>query len=190
MTTAAEGADTPVEPAHEALRDLHARAGTFGDAPKKGCCPSRIGADLATLAAAPRRAGVATGRDSTCCTPSPAANLPGWAQHEEKYKDLARSVSGPNELEARLGPRRPQAVGAGQDAIRRIRRRGRRFPLEVTAFVGEKVCNTESVLVDGIRATWIYSEFVTDAPFDTLAGWVDPRSWPKRSPLHVQEDGG
>ena len=32
-------------------------------------------------------------------------------------------------------------------------------------------------------ATWIYSEFDTNAPFAGLAGWVDPRNWRERSPL-------
>jgi hypothetical protein len=48
-----------------------------------------------------------------------------------------------------------------------------------TAFVGENVCTVRPVTVNGIRATWIFSEFETDAPLDGVADWLDPRNWAK-----------
>ena len=37
--------------------------------------------------------------------------------------------------------------------------------------------------VGGIHATWIYSEFETDATVRHVADWVDPRSWHTWGPL-------
>jgi hypothetical protein len=51
------------------------------------------------------------------------------------------------------------------------------------AFIGEGVCTIRRVQVDGIPATWVYSEFDTDATFDHVAEWVDPRNWRARGPL-------
>ena len=54
---------------------------------------------------------------------------------------------------------------------------------EVVAFFGEDVCHSYRVDVDGKTAVWLFSEFETDAPFESVAGWVDPVNWPKRSPM-------
>jgi hypothetical protein len=51
------------------------------------------------------------------------------------------------------------------------------------AFVGEDVCTIRKVKVGALRATWVYSEFETDAPFGHVADWVDPRNWAKWGPL-------
>jgi hypothetical protein len=58
-------------------------------------------------------------------------------------------------------------------------RSARAFAHHEMAFIGENVCTIRQVRVDGIRATWVYSEFETDADFAHVADWVDPRNWSK-----------
>jgi hypothetical protein len=53
------------------------------------------------------------------------------------------------------------------------------FEHQETAFIGEDVCTVRRVTVDGRRATWIFSEFETDAPLDGVADWLDPQNWGK-----------
>jgi hypothetical protein len=60
---------------------------------------------------------------------------------------------------------------------------GQALPHHETAFIGENVCTVRNVVVGGLKATWVFSEFETDAPFDGIADWVDPRNWPARGPL-------
>jgi hypothetical protein len=60
---------------------------------------------------------------------------------------------------------------------------GQALPHRDVAFIGQDVCTTREVMSDGLRAAWIFSEFETDATFDQVAGWVDPRSWPERGPM-------
>jgi hypothetical protein len=60
---------------------------------------------------------------------------------------------------------------------------GRTLPHHEAAFVGEDVCTVREVLIGSLKATWIFSEFETDAPFDSVAAWVDPRNWPERGPM-------
>ena len=55
-------------------------------------------------------------------------------------------------------------------------------PHEV-AFVGESVCTVQKVKVGDLTGTWIYSEFDTDAPFESVSEWVDPRNWPRLAPF-------
>ena len=55
-------------------------------------------------------------------------------------------------------------------------------PHEV-AFVGESVCTVQRVRVGDLTGTWIYSEFDTDAPFESVSEWVDPRNWPRLAPF-------
>jgi hypothetical protein len=58
----------------------------------------------------------------------------------------------------------------------------RAFAHHEIAFVGDDVCTIRQVRVGGIRATWVYSEFETDASFEHVADWVDPRNWGKWGP--------
>ena len=48
-------------------------------------------------------------------------------------------------------------------------RSARAFAHQETAFIGENVCTVRRVRVAGIPATWIFSEFDTDAPLDGVA---------------------
>ena len=41
----------------------------------------------------------------------------------------------------------------------------------------------QQVKVGDLTGTWIYSEFDTDAPFDKVSEWVDPRNWPRLAPF-------
>lgn len=60
---------------------------------------------------------------------------------------------------------------------------GQALPHHEAAFIGEDVCTTRRVDVGGLPATWVFSEFVTDAAFEHVVDWVDPRSWPQRGPM-------
>ena len=54
---------------------------------------------------------------------------------------------------------------------------------EEVAFIGESVCTIQQVKVGDLTGTWIYSEFDTDAPFESVSAWVDPRNWPDLAPF-------
>ena len=58
---------------------------------------------------------------------------------------------------------------------------------EEVAFIGESVCNVQQVKVGDLVGTWIYSEFDTDAPFETVSKWVDPRNWPELAPVMFKQ---
>ena len=49
------------------------------------------------------------------------------------------------------------------------------FEHQETAFIGQSVCTVRRVRVNGIAATWIFSEFETDAPLAGVADWLDPQ---------------
>jgi hypothetical protein len=51
------------------------------------------------------------------------------------------------------------------------------FEHQQTAFIGQDVCTIRRVRVGEIGATWLYSEFETDAPLAGVADWIDPRNW-------------
>ena len=57
------------------------------------------------------------------------------------------------------------------------------FEHHETAFIGEDHCTTRAVTVGAVGATWIFSEFETDASFGDVADWVDPRTWHTWGPL-------
>ena len=52
---------------------------------------------------------------------------------------------------------------------------GQSMPHHETAFIGEDVCTTRTVSVGTLTATWVFSEFETDAPFENVVGWIDLR---------------
>ncbi len=54
---------------------------------------------------------------------------------------------------------------------------------EEVAFIGESVCTIQQVKIGDLTGTWIYSEFDTDAPFERVSEWVDPRNWPDLAPF-------
>jgi hypothetical protein len=108
--------------------------------------------------------------------------FPGRDTAEAEYRGLIESVAAARgisadqlqaDLEASALQRQPfAATGSAKGLSHRD-----------TAFIDQEVCTIRSVIVDGLPATWIYSEFETDAAFDHVAAWVDPRNWPKRGPM-------
>ena len=60
---------------------------------------------------------------------------------------------------------------------------GQQLPHHAAAFIREEACTIRKVDVGGLTGTWIFSEFETDAPFDHVTEWVDPRNWPRFGPM-------
>ena len=113
--------------------------------------------------------------------------VPGRAEDEDAYLKLAASVD-----RVRIQNDRPiDPAGLLKDLAQTVRDRipfhqtetGRALEHHEAALVGEDVCTVRSVRVGGLKATSIYAEFHTNAPFETVAEWVDPRSWPDRGPM-------
>jgi hypothetical protein len=104
--------------------------------------------------------------------------MPGYADHGEAYGLLVASVA---ERRGLMGDRLLEeirdAAGAGVP-LHTIDSAPKLLHHE-TAFIGEDVCTTRTVRVGGLRATWIFSEFETDATFQHLADWVNPANWPR-----------
>ena len=115
------------------------------------------------------------------------AGFPGRADDEDGYLELAASVD-----RVRIQNDRPiDAASLLRDLDRAVREKipfhqtetGQALEHHEAALVGEDVCTVRSVRVGGLEATSIYAEFHTNAPFETVAEWVDPRSWPDRGPM-------
>jgi hypothetical protein len=116
------------------------------------------------------------------------AGYPGWEEHQDAYRELAGTAE-----QRRLLRDQPLLADELLDDIRSAAEE--RAPLSTrdrirnafvhheVAFVGRPVCTIERVRVDGIEANWIYSEFVTDAPYEHVASFFDPRRWPELGPL-------
>jgi hypothetical protein len=182
MTDPYDHVDPAVDPEHEALLGLHGTAGTFGgERSDPGFGPDQIGAGLATVTAASTDV-VSYGARLDVLHALAKSDFPGYEQHEDRYRELANSVGEPHGLDAETVLSDVKATAQGDQAFADTTT-GQSLPHDAVAFVGQEICNTERVWVDGKPATWIFSEFETDAPFETLVGWVDPRGWPKRSPL-------
>lgn len=179
--------DVPRSSAYDAQRalvGLHALAGTYGGKEPSGV--SRIGTadagtNLRTLAAAPLDLVPASARIGVLYRLA-KAGYPQADQFERDYEALAATVSesrggmSPVEL---LDDLRTASAGAGLSASRTVAS----SPHHEVAFLDQDVCSIRRVTVDGRDAVWIFSEFETDAPFESVAQWVDPRNWPDRSPL-------
>ena len=183
MTTPEEGAHTPVDPAHNVLLGLHFTAGTFGDKrPGQDTFgPERTGDALTELAATPPE-DVSFGARLDVLHALAKADFPDYDKHEAAYIALADSIGAPNGLDAQTVLDDVKA-SAGGDTPFAATRTAAKLPHSATAFVGEEICNMARVVVDGKAATWIFSEFETDAPFAQLARWVDPRNWPDNAPM-------
>lgn len=115
------------------------------------------------------------------------AGYPGRADNADVYRALAESA-----VRQRILPDEPVdvdellediagAAEAGEPLS--TRRTARAFVHRELAFIGRRICNIQRVVVGGIRATWIYSEFETDATFASVAEWLDPRRWPALGPM-------
>jgi hypothetical protein len=169
---------------HGALLSLHARANP--NLPDPGLVPSlpRIGTGpaLRTLTDAPVEQIPVSARLGVLGDLA-KAGFPDWETEEEAYRLLAGSVA-----DRRDGVDAEQLLddlklATGDRVPFHTLPSGRSLPHHESAFVGEDVCEVRTVRTGGLEATWLFSEFETDAPFAQVADWVDPRNWPRRGPL-------
>lgn len=185
MTSADAGPDaSPGDASHHALLSLHARAGTFGGAhpgTDTEFGPGNTGLALSTLADAPVDE-VPLGTRLDVLHALARADFPDYDKHQAEYVRLAASIGGPHGLDAETVLDDLKSV-AQRDQNLAATPTGQTLPHHATAFVGDDVCHTARVRVDGKPAAWIFSEFETDAPFADLADWANPRTWPTRAPL-------
>lgn len=176
--------ETPPLPGYSsALLTLHARArsGSAPDLPLPGFRPLPTGEALRTLAESTEEEVPLSARLGVLGDLA-RAGFPEWETQGEAYRQLAASVAERRGVEADgilAGLR--QSVTAGVPFA--TTPDGRRLPHHEAAFVAEDVCTVRRVEVGGVTATWIFSEFETDALFEDVVGWVDPRSWPERGRL-------
>lgn len=186
MTERPPGSDveSDAEALHHALINLHDLAGVFGDVDlesDKRFRPSSPAESLRMLAgsdseAVPHSARLGVLHDLA------RAGLPRFDSYETEYRQLVETVAASHRISAEdlfADISRSAAEGVPFSTTDT----GRSLPHHVAAFVGEDICHTRTVTVGGLGATWIFSEFETDAPFDHVAEWIDPRSWPERGPL-------
>ena len=110
------------------------------------------------------------------------SGFPDRELHDEAYLRLAESVAAANDLTAGDVLEDLERSATTQTPFSETRS-GQAMPHEMVAFVGEDVCNIRRVSVDGKDAVWIFSEFETDAPFESVAEWVNPKNWPVRGPM-------
>ncbi|HKX65765.1 MAG TPA: hypothetical protein VJN29_00945 [Intrasporangium sp.] len=115
------------------------------------------------------------------------ADYPERGDNDDAYLRLADSVAPDRRsLEARaLLERVKQLADAGEGVAPALRSAG--LLGREAAFISESVCETKEVRIGGLSATWIYSEFETDADFGDLARWLDPRQWDDWGPLFFKE---
>jgi hypothetical protein len=168
----------------DALLGRHSLAGAFGDL-DPGTVPGfrrRSVADAlrAVAEADPRYVSVA-GRLHVLHDPA-KAGFPHLDSAEPEYRLLAGSVADVSGIDAdQLLSDMKESTREGVPFAQTTS--GRALPHRDVAFIGQDVCTTRTVQVGGLTAAWVFSEFETDAPFDQVAGWVDPRSWPERGPV-------
>jgi hypothetical protein len=179
---------------HDALVSLHALAGTLGGV-DSGTLPgfraSSPSASLTALADAPLTDVPASSRIAVLHALA-RSGLPSYDEAKDAYLALANSVATQRGLSADQLLADVKASAGGVPFLTTTS--GQALPHHEAAFVDTDVCTTRTVDVSGLRATWVYSELETDAPFERVADWVDPRSWPERGPLMFKHmapvDGG
>ena len=168
----------------DALLQLHSRAGAFGDVQPgavPGFTPASDAAALRAVAGAEERE-VSVAARLHLLHALAKADFPGHDTAEDEYRMLAGSVADARGVDAdQLLSDLKESAREGVPFVKTTT--GRALPHRDVAFIGEEVCTTRTVHSDGLLAAWVFSEFETDAPFDQVAGWVDPRSWPERGPM-------
>jgi hypothetical protein len=175
--------DQDAEARHHALLSLHALSGTFGDLDPKvfpGFTSASPGTALQTLAEAPEQEIPVSARMAVLFNLA-RAGLPHYESYEAEYRRLAESVAQTRGLDVDQLLIDVKESARGTPFPRTSS--GQALPHHETAFIGENVCAVRKVKVGGLNATWVFSEFETDAPFDRVTDWVDPRNWPERGPL-------
>lgn len=169
---------------HHALIDLHARAGTYGDFDPgvlPGFNPFTLRTALTAVANAPEDE-IPTSARLAVLHDLAQNDWPDYENAEKEYRMLAQTVADAHglDIESLLDDLK---MCAQEDVPFSATKNGQRLPHHVTAFIGEDICHIGRVDIAGLDATWIFSEFETDAPFEAVAGWVDPHSWPERGPM-------
>ncbi len=168
----------------EALVSLHARSGAFGGL-DLGLIPgfrqTSPSTALRAVAEAPEQDAPISARIAVLYDLA-KAHFPDFEASEREYRLLAESVADARGLDAGQLLTDVKQSSGGVLPFRETPS-GRALPHHESAFIGEDVCTVKSVKVGGLTGTWIFSEFETDASFDAVADWVDPRNWPERGPL-------
>jgi hypothetical protein len=181
--------DEPGEEWYRALIALHALSPDYRMDWERLPGPYRgrdIGADLRLVTEAPPDAIPVSARLAVLYDLA-KADYPERAGNADAYRALAESA-----VQQRVLRDEPVDAGellediagaakAGEPLS--TRRTATAFAHRERAFIGEDVCTIQRVLVGGIRATWIYSEFETDASFASVAEWLDPRQWHALAPM-------
>ena len=176
---------------HHALVGLHALAGTLN-----GVQPEKIpdfeaapaGDMLRTVADAPLEEIPVSARVDLLFNLAAA----GFSDHEEEHRALMASVADARGVSVDQMSADLKAAAAGTTALQKTAT-GQALAHHESAFIGEDVCRTRTVTVGALKATWVFSEFETDAPFENVVGWIDPHKWPQRGPTlfkHMDVVGG
>lgn len=164
----------------KSLLSLHHSAGTFGDAERGllGPSPSSgIGAAISALAV------------TDDATPSSKldllralarADFPAYDTDPEAYDALGGAVAGAYGLDVEQLLSDVKAEAGGERFASSAS--GAKLPHHVALGMAD-ICQIRDVDVEGKRATWIFSEFETDASFASIAAWVKPDNWPVRGPM-------
>ena len=177
------GYSAEAEASHHSLVRLHALAGTLNgvdpdDIP--GLRPASPGVMLRNVAEAPLDEVPVSARVGVLYDLA-KADFPHYDSHQKEYRSLAASVADARGIDADQLLDDLKQAAQGDTPLQQTAS-GQALPHHETAFIGEDVCTTKSVTVGTLRATWVFSEFETNAAFDDVVGWIDPRNWPKRGP--------
>ena len=181
--------------AHHALIGLHAAAGSLGEIDPDTLPGFRTfspGTALRVVAEAPEEEIPVSARLAVLHDLA-RADFPDYESNEAEYRLLAASVADRHGLD--VDQLLDDLKGSAQNAAPfRSSASAQQLPHHAAAFIGEDVCSIRRVEVGGLGATWIFAEFETDAPFDNVRQWVDPRNWPRFGPMLFKKmnivDGG
>lgn len=163
---------------HEAVAALHAFAGNIPSV-EAGAEFGTTQAEAMKTVAGADLAEVPQGARLDIIHSLAELGYPGRDDHAAAYKALAISLDidvKPDDLLDEL-----RAVADGTMKIDRTQTAQKLPDTHSIAFVGEDLCSVREVMVGGKPARWVFSEFETNAPFDDVAEWVDPRHWHDRA---------
>ncbi|HEX5969342.1 MAG TPA: hypothetical protein VFY88_12760, partial [Intrasporangium sp.] len=178
-------ADQSAVTPYHALLSLHIHAGSVDVGRIPGYQPVPLRQALEVVAAHPDE--IPASARLAVLYELAKADYPGRGDHEDAYVGLAdlvppdRRTLDPRDLLERVKQLADGREGVGP-ALRAVGLLGRE-----AAFISESVCDTREVRIGNLSATWIYSEFETDADFGDLASWLDPRHWDQWGPLFFKQ---
>jgi hypothetical protein len=169
-----------VEPHHSALLNLHARRQDPGLVP--GFARMSTGMALHTLAQSSLEDVPVSARLGALGDLA-RADFPDWESSKEQYLELAGTVVQERGLDSADALLDDLKTAASEGRPFYTMPSGQALPHHEAAFVADDVCQVLDVQLGGLEATWIFSEFETDADFDKVADWVNPENWPQRGPM-------